>query len=69
MNIKERHNIDVGALDCWCDPVYRTVCPECDGVVRFANCWRCKVGTIAISREDAERMNGNVIVVHNEEDK
>lgn len=37
--------------ECWCDPVYLIVCPECDG--RDETCWRCGQYPVRMVRADS----------------
>ena len=57
----ERHNIAVGALDCWCDPKFYKPCDECD-----TGCWKCKDGRILLTREQASAEDGGLVIVHSD---
>lgn len=59
----ERHNIAVGALDCWCEPRYCLPCDECD-----TGCWKCESGLIRLTRDEAEAEDRPIIIVHSEDE-
>lgn len=77
---RSTHNTALGALDCWCMPRYLKVCDEC-GVTINASihcdevaigsppCWKCRDGTIPLTREEAGLADYPLIIVHNEEAK
>lgn len=53
-------------LDCWCDPTFQRLCPECDAESP-AGCWCCGgTGSVQVNADDVEILGEAVVVVHYE---